>query len=253
MRAQARGSLKRLSPTLGTYVRTNSEALLRVRARSDEIDHSRGIAITSGAMVDAHTHVELVRYPRGSDAVGMLTTVLTDGGRAPRWLYWLKALVTAPLTALRLFWPFGAAAKAVIVLVMQPIDSHLRYALRRRWWWPWKKKVDSTFGPGPKAPVYLPIANEVTRRLARKMKGDAQSGLVEVLAGKATTAHILGGCPIGATPEDGVVDAGSRVFGYRDLYVVDGSIIPANLGVNPSLTITAMAERAMSEVPPKAR
>jgi cholesterol oxidase len=250
MRAHARGSLPRLSPTLGSYVRTNSEALLRVRARGDEIDHSRGIAITSGVMVDAHTHVELVRYPRGSDAVSMLTTVLTDGGRAPRWLYWLKAIAVAPFTALRLFWPFGAAVKAVIVLVMQPVDSHLRYLLRRRWWWPFGKKLDSTLGAGPKAPVYLPIANDVARRLARKMKGDPQSGLVEVLAGKATTAHILGGCPIGASAEDGVVDTGSRVFGYRNLYVVDGSIIPANLGVNPSLTITAMAERAMSEVLP---
>jgi cholesterol oxidase len=251
MRARARGSLPSLSSTLGTYVRTNSEALLGVRGRDPKVDHSRGIAITSGVMVDAHTHVELVRYPAGSDAIAPLTTVLTDGGRAPRWLYWLKAMARSPLTVLRLLWPFGASMHGVILLVMQPIDSHLRYLLRRRWWWPFSRKLDSALGGGPKAPVYLPIANEVARRLAVKMKGDPQSGLIEVITNKASTAHILGGCPIGKSIDDGVVDAGSRVFGYQNLYVVDGSIIPANLGVNPSLTITAMAERAMSEIPPK--
>jgi cholesterol oxidase len=251
MRCKARGSLPALSTTLGTYVRTNSEALLAARARGNEIDHSRGIAITSGVLVDDHTHVEVVRYPRGSDAISALTTVLTDGGRAPRILHWLWALLRHPLVALRLLIPFGFAVRTAILLVMQPIDSHLRWVLRRRWWWPFSQKLDSAAGAGPKAPVYLPIANETARRLAKKMGGDPQSGLVEVIANRATTAHILGGCPIGASAADGVVDSGSRVFGYRNLYVVDGSIIPANLGVNPSLTITAMAERAMSEIPPR--
>ena len=99
-------------------------------------------------------------------------------------------------------------------------------------------------------PVYIPIANLVAKKMAEKMKGGIpQSGIIEVLLDKASTAHILGGCPIGLTAEDGVVDPQSRAFGYDDLYVVDGSIIPANLGVNPSLTITAMAEHAMSHVP----
>jgi cholesterol oxidase len=251
MRCKARGSLPRLSETIGTYVRTNSEALLGVRARSRNVDHSRGIAITSGVLVDEHTHVEVVRYPRGSDAIALLTTVLTGAGRAPRWLHWLGAILRAPLRALRLLVPFGFAVRSAILLVMQPVDSHLRYRLRRRWWWPFSRKLDSAKGSGPRAPVYLPIANEVAQRLAKKMDGDPQSGLIEVLTNKATTAHILGGCPIGATREDGVVDTHARVFGYERLYIVDGSIIPANLGVNPSLTITAMAEHAMSHVPPK--
>lgn len=252
MRCKDSGSLPALSDTLGTYVRTNSEALLGVRARDSKTDYSRGIAITSGVMVDAHTHVEVCRYPRGSDAIAGLTTVLTDGGKGPRWLHWLGALVRSPLVALRLLLPFGFAVRSAILLVMQPIDSHLKYRLRRRWWWPFNRKLDSALGSGPKAPVYLPIANEVARRMAEKMGGDPQSGLVEVLTNKATTAHILGGCPIGSSVADGVVDTGSRAFGYQNLYVIDGSIIPANLGVNPSLTITAMAERAMSEVPKKA-
>ncbi|MEO6954382.1 MAG: GMC family oxidoreductase [Polyangia bacterium] len=251
MRCKQRGSLPKLSDALGSYVRTNSEALLGVRSRRNDVDYSRGLAITSGVMVDADTHVEVCRYPKGSDALALLSTVLTDGGKWPRWMYWLKALATHPLDALRTLLPFGMAVRTAILLVMQPVDSHLRYRLRRRWWWPFSLKVDSEAGNGPRAPVYLPIANEVARRMATKMDGDAQSGLIEVLTNKATTAHILGGCPIGVSPEDGVVDIDSRVFGYPHLYVVDGSIIPANLGVNPSLTITAMAEHAMSKVPPK--
>lgn len=251
MRCQRAGSLPRLSPTLGTYVRTNSEQLLGVRARSRHVDHSRGIAITSGVLVDDQTHIEVCRYPKGSDAIALLTTVLTDGGRGPRWLTWLGTVLRAPLRFLRLLWPFGFAVRTAILLVMQPVDSHLRWRLRRRWWWPFGLRLDSAPGAGPKAPVYLPIANDVARRMARKMDGDAQSGLVEVLANKPTTAHILGGCPVGLTAEEGVVDTHSRVFGYQNLYIVDGSIIPANLGVNPSLTITAMAEHAMSHVPPK--
>jgi len=134
---------------------------------------------------------------------------------------------------------------------MQPVDNHLRYELRRPWYWPFSKKLDSAPGAGEPAPVYIPVANQVARRMAEKMDGIPQSGLIEVLGNKASTAHILGGCPIGETPEDGVVDARSRVFGYDDMYVIDGSIIPANLGVNPSLTITAMAEHAMSHVAAK--
>ena len=251
MRCRERKSLPKLSPTLGTYVRTNSEALLGVRARSKTVDHSRGIAITSGVLVDGDTHIEVCRYPKGSDAFALLTTVLTDGGKGPRWLRWLGAIARSPLRFLRLLLPFGFAVRTAILLVMQPIDSHLRYQLRRRWWWPFNLKLDSARGSGPRAPVYLPIANEVARRMAVKMDGDAQSGLIEVLTNKATTAHILGGCPMGLTIEDGVVDTKSRVFGYEDLYIVDGSVIPANLGVNPSLTITAMAEHAMSHVPRK--
>jgi cholesterol oxidase len=121
--------------------------------------------------------------------------------------------------------------------------------LKRRWYWPFSKKLDSAPGAGEPAPTYIPVANLVAKKMAAKMDGVPQSGLLEVLFDKASTAHILGGCPIGLTEEDGVVDVKSRAYGYEDLYIVDGSIIPANLGVNPSLTITAMAEHAMSHVP----
>jgi cholesterol oxidase len=180
--------------------------------------------------------------------------VLTGGGGSiPRWLRWMGTVIKHPVQFLRTMIPFGWARKTAILLVMQPVDSHLRYTLRRRWYWPFGKKLDSDRGDGPPVPVYIPVANLVAKKMAEKMGGGIpQSGTIEVLLNKASTAHILGGCPIGLTPEDGVVDPQSRAFGYEDLYVVDGSIIPANLGVNPSLTITAMAEHAMSHVPPRA-
>jgi cholesterol oxidase len=111
--------------------------------------------------------------------------------------------------------------------------------------------LDTERGTAKPVPVYIPIAQQVAKRMAKEMDGIAMSGIIEVLLDKATTAHILGGCPMGMSPEHGVVDTRGRAFGHEDLYVVDGSIIPANLGVNPSLTITAIAEHAMSQVPPK--
>lgn len=253
MRCRERGSLAGLSAKLGSFLRTNSEALLAVRSKKADVDYSKGLAITSGVFVDEKTHIEVVRYPAGSDALAPLATVLTGGGGAiPRPLRWIGSIARHPLHFLRSLVPFGWAKKSAILLVMQPVDNHLSYRLRRRWYWPLSKKLDSAPGEGEPAPTYIPVANLVAKKLAAKMDGVPQSGLLEVLLGKASTAHILGGCPIGLTPEDGVVDPKSRAFGYEDLYIVDGSVIPANLGVNPSLTITAMAEHAMASVPPRA-
>src|SRR3984957_5841776 len=253
MRCKERGSLPRLSSALGDYVRTNSEALLGVRSRRDDVDYSRGIAITSGVYIDDKTHVECVRYGAGSDALAPLATLLTDGGPPwPRWMRWMGEIARHPISFLRTLVPFGASKHGVILLVMQPIDSHLRYVLRRSLTWPFGKVLDTERGEADPVPVYFPVAQQVAKRMAEKMDGIAQSGIIEVLLNKATTAHILGGCPMGTSPEHGVGDTRSMAFGHEGLYVVDGSIIPANLGVNPSLTITAMAEHAMSHVPPKA-
>jgi cholesterol oxidase len=250
MRCKESGSLAKLSTQLGMYLRTNSEALLGVRSGKSDVDYSKGIAITSGVFVDDKTHIEVVRYPKGSDALAPLATVLTDGGGwLPRPLRWLGTILRHPLQFLRTVVPFGWAQKTAILLVMQPVDNHLKYRLRRRWYAPWSKKLDSAPGSGEPAPTFIPVANLVAKKLAKKMEGTPQSGLLEVLFGKASTAHILGGCPIGANADDGVVDTRHRAYGYDDLYIVDGSVIPANLGVNPSLTITAMAEQAMSQMP----
>jgi len=252
MKCKERGSLPKLSSQLGQYLRTNSEVLLAIRSQKPDVDYSKGIAITSGVFVDDKTHIEVVRYPAGSDALAPLATVLTGGGgKMPRWLRWIGTVLRHPLQFLRTVVPFGWAKKSAILLVMQPVDNHLTYRLRRRWYWPFSKKLDSAPGAGEPAPTYIPIANLVAKKMAAKMKGIPQSGLLEVLFDKASTAHILGGCPIGANADDGVVDTKSRAYGYEDLYIVDGSIIPANLGVNPSLTITAMAEHAMSHIAPR--
>jgi cholesterol oxidase len=156
-----------------------------------------------------------------------------------------------PIDFLRVTNPIGWAKRTAILLVMQPVDSYLQYRLRRRWLWPFSKTLDTQLVGNKKVPVYIPIANEIARKMAVKMDGIPQSGLIEVAMNKASTAHILGGCPIGVDASDGAVDIDSKLYGYENFYVVDGSIIPANLGVNPSLTITAMAERAMSRVPKK--
>ena len=252
MRCKEKGSLPKLSEALGTYLRTNSEAILGIRSKRDDVDYSKGIAITSGAFIDDKTHIEVVRYSAGSDALAPLATILVGGGGwMPRWLRWIGTAIRHPLQFIRTAVPFGWAKRTAILLVMQPIDNHLKYRLRRRWYWPFSKKLDSDHGTGGPPPVFIPAANLVAKRMAEKMDGVPQSGLLEVLMNKATTAHVLGGCPIGLAPDDGVVDPQSRAFGYDDLYIVDGSIIPANLGVNPSLTITAMAEHAMSHVIPR--
>jgi cholesterol oxidase len=252
MRSKERGSLPRISAQLGDFLRTNSEAILAVRSRQTETDHSKGIAITSGVYVDDRTHVEVVRYPEGSDTMSMLATVLTDDGPVfPRWMRWAKNVALRPREFLRTLNPIGSAKGGAILLVMQPVDNHMRYVMRRSRLAPWRKKLDSDRGTNKPTPTYIPIANEVAKRMAKEMDGIPQSGIIEVFLNKATTAHILGGCPMGLTPETGVVDPKSRLFGYENFYVVDGSIVPANLGVNPSLTITALAEHAMSHVPAK--
>ncbi len=252
-RCRERGWLPRLSPMLGARVRTNSEALTGVTARDDRVDYDKGIAITSSIYPDEVTHVEPVRYPRGSDLMGALTTVFTGpGGRWLRPLKWLLALAAQPLVALRHAIPVGWARRSIILLVMQTLDNSVRVFWRRRWWWPFTKALVSTPEDNrPRVPAYIQQAQDVTLAVAKRSGGDPRNAINEVLLDVGTTAHILGGCPIGPTPETGVIDGEGRVYGHEGLYVIDGSMIPANLGVNPSLTITALAEHAMSHIPPK--
>jgi cholesterol oxidase len=243
-----RGSLPLLSDQLGNWVRTNSEALVGATARGDAVDYSRGIAITSGVHPDDRTHVEVVRYGKGQDFMALMVTYLTGGGPPwPRWLRWLGNLVRHPVRFLRAHWPFGWAKRTAILLVMQPVSNFMRLTLRRR---PWGRSLSSQVEGGQRPPTYMPLANEIAARMAKKMSGTPGSVLLEVLVNTSTTAHILGGATMGQGPSDGVCDAQGRVFGYQGLYVADGSLVPANLGVNPSLTITALAEHVMSQVLP---
>ena len=244
------GSLDALSPALGTYVRTNSESIQGVTVPEKNI--GRGIAISSGGFTREGTHIEMVRYGEFADAIAPIATLHVGGGRLPRPLYFLAAIVKRPFRFLRnLLWPFGFSRRGAIVLAMQASDSSMELRYKRRWWWPFSRGLTSDWGDRTPPPTFMPDVHRVTTRLAEDMGGEAHSILPEVALDTTTTAHILGGCPMGASAEGAVIDKYNRVFGYDGLYVVDASMIPANLGVNPSLTITAMAERAMHYIPAK--
>lgn len=254
LKCKERGLLPALSDRLGDYVRTNSEAIVGALSRRSDADNSRGIAITSGFYPEPHTHVELVRYGAGQDAMGRLAALMVDGhgGRLRRFLRYLGQIARHPLDFLRTQVPWGWAKRTVILLVMQPLDNHLRVKLERPWWWPFRKRLVSELPPGQlKPPTYIPAANLVARRVAEKTDAIALGAVNEALLDAPTTAHILGGCSMGATAADGVIGPDHQVFNYPGLYVCDGSAVSANLGVNPSLTITAMTELAMSKIAPK--
>jgi len=250
-RCRLDGSLPRLSGRLGEVVRTNSEAIVAVTAPDDGVDLTKRVAISGSIYPDARTHVETVTYGHAGDAMSFLYTVLVgDGSRVTRPLKWLGASLRHPLRAARLLWPFGWSRRTIIVLVMQSLDNAI--ALRPHRLPGGGVRLQTEQDPERPNPTFLPIANEVAERLAAKVGGVAQSSITEAIANIPSTAHILGGAVIGSGPHDGVVDARRRVFGYTGLLVTDGATIPANVGVNPSLTITALAEHAMASVPPAA-
>jgi cholesterol oxidase len=253
MRCKERGLLPRLSDALGTYVRTNSEAILGVSSRNPDADFTDGVAITSKIALDEHTHLEPVRYSKGSDALSMLATLLTDGGgRLPRVLHWMGNCLRHPIDFARSLWPMGWAQRSIILLVMQTVQSHMSVRMVRAWWWPFTK-VLSTDASESEVPRYIPAANKAAKAIAAQIDGVPMNSLTEVVLNVPTTAHILGGCAMGESRQTGVIDASNQVFGYPGLYVIDGSMIGANLGVNPSLTITALAERAMSLIGKRAQ
>jgi cholesterol oxidase len=249
LHCKASGSLPRLSAQLGNFVRTNSEQLVGATAKDDRIDFSQGIAITSGVDADEHTHMEIVRYGKGQDFMGTLTTFLTPHRPPrPRWLVWLGKLLRHPLAHLRLMAARNWAARTAIVLVMQPIESFMRLRLGRRLG---VESLRSEIAEGSRPPSFIPLGNRVAERIAQRIDGIPGSLLLEVLGNRSSTAHILGGAVMAASPDEGVCDERGRVFGYEGLYVADGAAVPVNLGVNPALTITALAEHVMAGVPVK--
>ena len=243
-----RHNLPALSPKLGADVRTNAESLIGVRFPGKRFDMSKGIAIGSGIYLDRFTHIEATRYSEGSDVLGLLATLLVDGRGWRRIAKWLGSAFRHPVKFARAMWPFGFARQTLILLVMQTIDATLTFGLRRRWWWPFGKLLASE---GSRIPTNIPQANAFAQKAADALGGIPITSNVEILFDLPMTAHCIGGCVMGADAEHGVIDAQHRVFGYPNLYVIDGSAVGANLGVNPSLTITALAERAMSFIPPK--
>jgi cholesterol oxidase len=241
------GSLPRLSHRVGELVRTNSEAILAVTLPPDAPDIQRRVAITGSIYPDPETHIETVVYGDAADSMSALYTVLVgDGTRVTRPLRLLAAAARHPLTFVRLLNPRGWSRRTIIVLVMQTLDNAIALKARRT---RRGARLQTAQDPERPIPTFIPVANQFAEWLARRTGGIAQTAFMEAVANIATTAHVLGGAVIGADPSTGVVDARQRVFGYDNLLVCDGAAVPANVGVNPSLTITAMAEHAMTYVP----
>ncbi len=245
-RMKDEGHLPRLSDRLGYLSRTNSESILgAIAPKSDPTDYSEGVAITSSFHPDEHTHIEPVRYGRGHNTMAMLQTVLTDGdGPAPRWRTWLRELWRQRANIGDLFDLRHWSERTVIALVMQSLDNSITtYGTRGKVTGRWR--MSSRQGHGAPNPTWIPVGNEVVRRIATHL-GGVPGGNIGEPFNMPLTAHFIGGCTIGDSIDSGVVDPYQRVYGHPGLHVADGAAISANLGVNPSLTITAQAERAMA-------
>jgi cholesterol oxidase len=251
-RCRLNGSLPRLSDRLGYTVRTNSEAIISVCApEGSDYDFSDSVAITSSIYTDADTHIEVVTYGQGGDSQGRLRQLMvTAGRRGTRPLHFALAVARHPRQALGAFRIKGTSRRSIILLVMQSLDNAMRLKVKRRL--PGGAVMLTTEqDPLHPNPDGIPAAYDAARWFARRIGGTAYSGITEALLGIPLTAHILGGAVIGSDPDSGVVDSRHRVFGYENLLVCDGAAVPANVGANPSLTITALAERAMTFITAK--
>jgi cholesterol oxidase len=246
-------SLPKVSQQLGNMVRTNSEALLGSTARELKTNYSEGIAITSIFHADEVTTIEPVRYPAGSSLMRFLAGPLVEsGGRViTRFFKTAVQIFTRPRDFSKTHVRPGWAQRSTIILVMQTEDNRIRLRLGRSLFTAWRKNLVSRPDADHAIPGKIDIGHEVTRKFAARTNGIPLGSLNEGLLNIPMTAHILGGVPFGLSDQDGVIDLNCEIHNYPGLFVVDGSIMPANPGVNPSLTITALAEYAMSCVPEK--
>ena len=236
-------TLPRLSDRLGENLMTNSEMLSGVMAADRRLNY--GIAISSIIDVDENTHVELCKFPDGSGSMFRLATRAAGAGAPPvRILKMFGNIILSPVKFLRTLFSFNPARNAVILLIMQTLHSAMRMNIRRGLFG-WKLKIQNS----GKVPSYIPAGQDILYRYAQKVNGVPMNAATEIFFGLSSTAHILGGCPPGASSGQAVVDADFKAFGYDNFYILDGSIVPCNLGVNPSLTITALSEYAMAQVP----
>jgi cholesterol oxidase len=249
-RCKLAGSLPNLSDRLGYLVRTNSESIMAVTApKDDPRDFTKGVAITSSLYTDADTHIEVVTYGRGGDSQSLLFNMMVQAGkRGTRPLHFVASALRNPRDALKASQIRDWSRRTIILLVMQTVDSSMRLKVKRRL--PGGNVALTTEqDPNNPNPAFVPVAYDAARWFARRLNGTPQAGSTEGILAIPSTAHILGGAVIGSSAATGVVDHRNRVFGYENLLVCDGAAIPANVGANPSLTITALAERAMAPIP----
>jgi cholesterol oxidase len=244
-------SLPNISDKLGELVRTNSEALLGVIGKRDKTKYNEGIAITSIVKADEVTRIEPVHYPDGSSLMRYLAMPLvhTRGGVLKRTLLILWAFLKRPIDTLYTHILPGWAWRGTILLVMQTIDNRMRLKFGRSPYTLFRRGLVAEPDPDHTVSSRVETGHKVTHDFAQKTGGIPQGSIGESLFNLPTTAHILGGCPIGMNDKEGVIDLGFQVHNYPGLFIVDGSVVPANPGVNPSLTITALAEYAMSQIP----
>ena len=247
-----RGSLPGISDRLGYLVRTNSESILAVTAPDDARDFTRGVAITSSVHPDPDTHIEPVTYGEGADSQSLLFALMTEAGnRGNQPLHLLANMARHPMSALRAARIRGWSRRTMVLLVMQSLDNAMRLKVKRVW--PNGNVVLTTEqDPDNPNPDKIPAAYRAAEWIQQRIGGTAQSVIMEAALAIPTTAHILGGAVIGRDPSSGVIDERHRVFGYQNLLVCDGSAVPANIGANPSLTITALTERAIAAIPTSA-
>jgi len=248
-----RRSLPGLSPRLGDVIRTNSEALLGAIARKSDINYSEGVSISSIFNTDELTRIEPVRYPDGSSLMRFISAPLIDlqAGILRRIVDSLAWIARHPLDFARTMILPGWAHNATILLVMQHADNRMRFRSGRSAWTLWRRGLVAEKEPGYEINAQVKGSHEVAREFARRTNGVPMGSLGENLLNLPTTAHILGGAPLGTDASRGVVDEKFEIHNYPGLFIIDGAIVPANPGVNPSLTITALAEYAMSMITPK--
>lgn len=239
-------TLTNLSEQLGANLRTNSESICGVTNANQKLNH--GVAISSIFCPDDTTHIEVVKFPNGSGAMGKLGTLAVgDGSAMLRTAKLIGNILLNPIRFLKATFNVEFGSNSVIILVMQTLDNAMKMVWKPTVWGG-KMAMDNSHNNNEPIPVYIPLGQEVMHRYAQKVNGTPLNAITEIMFKMSTTAHILGGCPMGTTAQEGVVNEYFEVHHYPNMYILDGSIIPANLGVNPSLTITALSEYAMSHI-----
>ena len=251
MECKRNGSLPNLSSQLGNFVRSNSEAIIGVKTPKPDPELTKGIAISAGFHPDKDTHIETFRYGKGHNMMGLLTTDMPKIDKIAGFIPWLLNFARHPIRNIMHFFPWRWSERGIFLLVMQPLDNYLRLVYEKKWWKLGRLSINTKNESNMPVPGRIKIGEEVAENIASDIGGTASTTYTSAIMNIPTTAHILGGARMSDKKDDGVVNNKLEVFDYKGLYVIDGSVIPSNLGVNPSLTITAIAEYAMDKFPNK--
>ena len=247
MECKRKGSLPKISQHIGDFIRSNSEAIIGVKTRKADPSLTNGIAISAGFHPDKNTHIETFRFGKGQNMMGLLTTDMPGLNTVAGFVTWLLNFLRHPIRNIMHFFPLRWSERSIFLLVMQPLDNYLRFVYEKKWWKLGGLSINTKNESNLPIQGRIKIGEQVAHNIANKIKGVCSTTYTSAIMDIPTTAHILGGAKIGESINSGVVSKDLEVFGYKNLYVIDGSVIPSNLGVNPSLTITAIAEYAMDK------